>query len=198
MSVNTTGLLRTAQGTLILQLSETAGVLGGSNQLIAGNTNFSGGNVPDSGSRSTAGIYSPFIVQQDALGVGDFVTDDGANGFQTYSGSYSTDINSLSGPLVVGNFSSSMAITGNATKSLFAFKTTANISGGQIAISSLANTSGKSEVGGVLINGTGVTISSNLYFDSSPSGVVATMPTLPHPEKLAVLRRSGKRRHVDG
>lgn len=67
-----------------------------------------------------------------------------------------------------------MTIAGNATKSLFAFKTTADISGGQIVMSSLANTSGKSEVGGVLINGTGVTISSNLYFDSSPSGVTAT------------------------
>ncbi len=165
--------MRTAQGTLVL---ETSGVLGTANNLIAGTTNFSGGNVARPDGLSSAGIYSPFIVQQDASGLGDFVEDAGVGGLRKYSGSYSTDINALSGPLVIGNFTGTTAISGNATKSLFALKTTGDVTGGRILMSSLANTNGKSEVGGILINGANVTISSNLYFDSGPSGIAATSP----------------------
>ena len=179
-SVNATNLVRSGQGTLVLEPGAT---LGGAQKLIPTSMMLNGagiarGSASSSAPSTSAGIYSPFFIMQSGTPgnvVGDFLMNHLTNGIVPYSGAY-TAAGSLTSTTTtaLGNFISPVTITGD--KAIFAFKTTADINGtGRLYVSSMANTTGRSEVGGILINGN-VAINANLYFDSNPVGITAGAP----------------------
>jgi len=180
-TVNLTNLVRAGQGTLVL---EPDAALGGSQRLVPTNMMFNGGAgitraaASSSAPATSAGIYSPFFIMQSGTPgnvVGDFLMNHATGGVVPYSGAY-TAAGSLtsSTTTALGNFTTPVTITGD--KAIFAFKTTADVNGtGRLYVSSMANTTGRSEVGGILINGN-VAINANLYFDSNPAGITASAP----------------------
>jgi autotransporter-associated beta strand protein len=174
VTVAATDLIRSAQGTLLIK---TVGSLGGAspvdNRFNPTNTFFNGVNSsPLAAAVSSAGVFSAFLLHENSnSNTADFLTI-GANGFVVPSaGAFIGDINS-GNEIAIGNFTTPQTIAAGVTRSMFAFKTTADVSGGRISITSVANTAGPSNVGGIIFNGN-ATISSDLFFNSDPGPLVA-------------------------
>ncbi|MGV3660650.1 MAG: autotransporter-associated beta strand repeat-containing protein [Prosthecobacter sp.] len=159
-------LTRVNQGTLVL---ETAGgtVLGGAGATNAGRlltTNFNG---VARASMLGNGIFSPHLLAADANGTASFTTNDAATGIVPYAGAMVSTINGLT-PTAIASISSPQTLTG--VNSVYALRTTADISGGSLLIPSVGVRVG----GGILFNGSN-TISSSVTFD--PASATATSLT---------------------
>lgn len=157
-------LIRQNQGTLVI---ETAGAttLGGVGATNAGRVLVT--NAINTGlaraSGVNNGIFAPHLIGADAAGTAFFLQDNATTGFEAYSGVTNA---SLSGqaPAAIGDISTAQVLTG--ANSIYAFRTTADISGGTLHIAAVDNVNH----GGILFNGSN-TISSNLVFD--PASVTA-------------------------
>jgi autotransporter-associated beta strand protein len=114
----------------------------------------------------TNGIFAPHVIGADSTGVGNFLQNDATTGFVAYSGATNTSLLGLA-PTAIGNISSSQSLTG--TNSIYAFRTTADVSGGTLVISAIDNL----RQGGILINGSN-TISSNLIFNPASATAAGT------------------------
>ncbi|MGC3968276.1 MAG: autotransporter-associated beta strand repeat-containing protein [Pirellulales bacterium] len=163
---------RVNQGTMIISGTNLGGTSGQRSRLIA-STNLLGVAAASAGFN---GIVSPVIVRfaNDGAtsGDADFVNYDATNGFVGVApASYVT---SLSGSQVaaVANITTAQALTG--TNSIYAFKTTADVSGGLLQIVANGSTGNQTQLGGILINGSGAAapqISSDLFFGFVNNGV---------------------------
>ena len=157
-------LIRQNQGTLVIETegTTTLGGVGASNtgRLLTGNAVNAG---LARASAVTNGIYPAHLVGADGSGVAFFLADNATTGFVPYAGA---TIASLSGtnPAAIGDISSAASLTG--TNSVYAFRTSANVSGGTLKVTAIDNV----RSGGVLINGSN-SISANLIFD--PTSVTA-------------------------
>lgn len=166
IAIGMDALVRQNQGTLILQTMNGT-VLGGA-------TTNAGRITPTSAINSglarasamTNGIFAPHIISADANGVAGFVTNDATNGFVPYAGA---TLSSLAGsnPTSIADITADQALTG--TNSIYALRTTANISGGTLNIRAIDNVN----MGGILFNGSN-TISSNLIFDPASAVTAGT------------------------
>lgn len=151
-------LNRVNQGTLVL---ETAGgtSLGGAGATNTGRllaTNFNG---VARASMLGNGIFSPHLLAADADGVASFTTNDAVTGIVPYSGATVPAISGLT-PTAIADISTLQTLTG--VNSVYALRTTADISGGSLVIPSVSSRLG----GGILFNGSN-TISSSLTFNPS-------------------------------
>ncbi len=156
---------RTNQGTMVIQPTANLGATAGQRARLLATTQLLGVAVASS---NFNGIVSPVIVRladgapnSDA----DFVTYNTTNGFLT--GAPTTPVTTLSAlaPTAVGNITTPQVLTG--TNSIYAFKTTANVSGGVLRIVANGSTGNQVQLGGILINGAGgaaPVISSDLFF----------------------------------
>ena len=161
---DTDNILRANQGTLVLE-TEGATTLGGA--AAANSARVLTVNAINSGlARGSAvnnGIFAPHLVGANATGAAFFVENEATNGFRAYAGAVSTSLSGLA-PTAIGDISSAQTLTG--TNSIYAFRTSADVTGGTLVIPALDNV----RTGGILINGSN-TISTNLLFD--PSSVSA-------------------------
>lgn len=151
-------LVRANQGTLVIETAggTTLGGVGASNAARLLTTNAINSGLAR-GSALTNGIFAPHLITADAAGVATFTTNDAATGIKAFSFVPANDVNAAIAS-TVDSFSSAQALT--ADRSIYAFSTTANVSGGTLRIQAIDNL----RVGGILINGSN-TISSNLIFD---------------------------------
>lgn len=158
-------LIRVNQGTLVLETAgaTTLGSTGATNAARLLTTNFNG---VARASMLGNGIFSPHLLTADASGVANFTTNDGTTGIVPYAGATTAAINGLA-PTAIANISSPQTLTG--VNSVYALRTTADISGGSLVIPSVSSRIG----GGILFNGSN-TISSNLTFD--PTNTTAPTP----------------------
>jgi autotransporter-associated beta strand protein len=157
-------IIRQNQGTLVIQ-TEGATTLG-----LAGNTNAArliATNAVNTGlARASAlnnGIFPAHLIGASSTGDGTFLQNDVATGFVPYSGATNTSLAGLA-PTAIGDISSAQSLTG--LNSIYAFRTTADVSGGTLNIGAIDNV----KSGGILINASN-TISSNIVFD--PTSAVA-------------------------
>jgi autotransporter-associated beta strand protein len=186
VELNTDNLIRQNQGTLVIQ-TEGATTLGG-----VGNINTARlitTNLVNSGlARASAlnnGIFPAHLLGANSTGAG-FFLQDAATGFVPYSGATNTSLSGLS-PAAIGAISSPQSLVG--LNSIYALSTTANISGGTLAIGAIDNV----KSGGILLNGSN-TISSNLVFDPT-SGVA---PGTGIPGEALVFVKSGENAVISG
>lgn len=160
-------ILRTNQGTLVLE-TEGATTLGGA---AAANTarvltvNAINASLAR-GSALNNGIFAPHIIGANSTGSAFFLENEATNGFRAYSGATNTSLSGAA-PTAIGDISSAQTLTG--TNSIYAFRTTADVSGGTLVIPALDNL----RTGGVLINGSN-TISTNLVFDPTSVSAAGT------------------------
>ena len=173
-------LVRANSGTLVI---ETAGVttLGavGSNTARLLTTNAINTGL----SRASAlnnGIFAPHILTADTNGVANFTTNDAAAGITTYAGATNLTLSGLA-PTAIGDISSAQVLTG--INSIYAFRTTADISGGTLYIPTVDNV----KMGGIIFNGSN-TISSNIVFDPTS----ATAPGTGTPGEGLVYVKAGE------
>lgn len=151
-------LVRVNQGTLVI---ETAGgtTLGGVAGSDAGRLLTT--NAINSGlARASAlnnGIFAAHLITADTTGVANFTTNDAATGIKAFTFAPANDVN-VAVATTIDSFSTAQVLTAN--RSIYAFSTTANVSGGTLRIGAIDNV----REGGILINGSN-TISSNLIFD---------------------------------
>lgn len=159
-------LNRVNQGTLVIETAgaTTLGGVGATNTGRLLTTNFNG--VPRA-SMLGNGIFSPHLLAADANGVANFTTNDAATGIVPYAGATVSTISGLA-PTAIANISTLQTLTG--VNSVYALRTTADISGGSLVIPSVSSRLG----GGVLFNGSN-TISSNLTFDPSNTTAPASL-----------------------
>lgn len=180
-------LLRQNQGTLVIETTPGTTLGGGvstnSAQLLPVNAINSG---LARASALTNGIFAPHLLAADSTGLANFTTDDAANGIKPYAG---TTLISLAGsnPNGLGNISAPQTLTG--TNSIYAFRTTANVSGGTLLVRAVDNLN----MGGVLINGSN-TISTNLTFDPTS----ATAPGTGLPGEALVYVKTGETATLSG
>lgn len=149
-------LNRAFQGTLVLQ------TMNGTTLGAAGNTNAGRLIVTNINGLARAsvvnnGIFSPHLITADTNGVANFVANDATTGFVPYAGATVSSISGLA-PTAIADLSAPQALTG--TNSVYALRTTADISGGRLVIPNVSFRNG----GGILLNGSN-TISSDLVFD---------------------------------
>lgn len=180
-------LVRQNQGTMVIQ-TEGATTLG-----LAGNTNAARlvtTNAVNSGlARASAlnnGIFPAHLIGASSTGVGTFLQNDATTGFVVYSGATNTSLSGLA-PTAIGDISSAQSLTG--LNSIYAFRTTADVSGGTLLIGAIDNV----KSGGILFNGSN-TISSNLVFD--PTSAVAAGTGTPGEALLFV--KSGENAAISG
>ena len=156
-------LLRQNQGTLVIEtVGTTALGVAGTNagRLVAVNA------IAANLARASAlnnGIFAPHLLGADSSGSAFFLENDATNGFKAYSGS---TLSSLAGgnPAAIGNITSDQTLTGS--NSIYAFRTTADVSGGTLSIPAV----NMLKTGGIAINAS-KTLSSNLVF--SPEDTTA-------------------------
>ncbi len=157
-------LVRNNQGTFLLGVSPVGNLAGAAasgirSRVIA--TNVLGAPAA---SANFNGILSPSMLRLgDGLTSGDanFLSY-GANGLET--GTPTTPVTTLTGlqPAAVATITTPQTLTGN--NSIYALKTTADITGGSLQV--VANNA-TTQLGGILLNGAGLaapTVSSNLFF----------------------------------
>ncbi|MBL9182202.1 MAG: autotransporter-associated beta strand repeat-containing protein [Verrucomicrobiaceae bacterium] len=180
-------LIRQNQGTLVIQ-TEGATTLG-----AAGNTNAARLIVTNAVNASLArisglnnGIFPAHLIGANASGAGFFLQNNATTGFEAYSGSANTSLSGLA-PIAIGDISSAQALTG--LNSIYAFRTTADVSGGTLNVIAIDNV----KSGGILINGSN-TISSNLVFDPTS----ATAPGTGTPGEGLVFVKSGETAVISG
>ncbi len=180
-------LLRQNQGTLVIETDggTSLGGVGGSNtgRLIVTSA------VNASLARASAlnnGIFGAHLVGADSSGSAYFLANDATTGFVPYAGASQA---SLSGnnPTAIGNITGPDVLTG--TNSIYAFKTSADVSGGTLKVTAIDNV----KMGGVLINGSN-TISSNLVFDPTS----ATAPGTGIPGEALVYVKTGESAVLSG
>ncbi len=180
-------LIRQNQGTLVIR-TEGSTVLGG-----AGNTNAARVIVTNAVNASVArasalnnGIFPAHLVGATAAGDGFFLQDNVTTGFEAYSGATNPSLSGLA-PNAIGNISSPQTLTG--TNSIYAFRTTADVSGGILNVTAIDNI----KSGGILFNGSN-TISSGLVFDPTS----ATAPGTGSPGEGLVFVKSGENAVISG
>lgn len=163
-------LLRVNQGTLIVQATDatTLGAAGATNAARLIPVNAINAGVARA-SALTNGIFAPHLLTMDVNGVANFATDDAVTGIKPYAG---VTIASLAGsnPTSIADITGAQALTG--INSIYALRTTADISGGTLRIRAIDNLN----MGGILFNGSN-TISSNLIFDPSSAVTAGTGTT---------------------
>lgn len=157
-------LLRQNQGTLVIETegATTLGGVGGSNtgRLLTVNAVNSG---LARASAVTNGVYPAHLVGADGNGVAFFLGDNATTGFVPYAGATITSLTGTN-PTAIGDISSAASLSG--INSVYAFRTSANVSGGTLKVTAIDNV----RSGGVLINGSN-TVSTNLVFD--PTSITA-------------------------
>ncbi len=160
-------ILRTNQGTLVLETegATTLGGAAGANSARVLTVNAINASLAR-GSALNNGIFAPHIIGANASGSAFFLENDATNGFRAYSGATNTNLSGAA-PTAIGDISSPQTLTG--TNSIYAFRTTADVSGGTLLIPALDNL----RTGGVLINGSN-TISTNLIFDPTSVSAAGT------------------------
>lgn len=82
------------------------------------------------------GIFAPHLVGANATGTAFFVENEATNGFRAYAGAVSTSLSGLA-PTAIGDISSAQTLTG--TNSIYAFRTSADVTGGTLVIPALDN-----------------------------------------------------------
>lgn len=159
-------LIRNNQGTLVIETAggTTLGAAGGTNAARLITTNVINSGVA-AASAVNNGIFAPHLITADSAGVANFTTNS-ANGVAPYTGAFNTTLSGLA-PTAIASISSVQNLTG--TNSIYAFRTTADVSGGTLSIKALDNVN----MGGILINGSN-TISSNLVFDITSATAAGT------------------------
>lgn len=180
-------LVRQNQGTLVI---ETAGgtTLGGPGATNAARL------VPVNAINATTarasaltnGIFAPHILAADANGVATFTTDDATTGIKPYSGSTLSSLTGLN-PAAIGSISANQVLTG--PNSIYAFRTTADVTGGTLIIPAVDNL----KTGGIVINGSN-TIGSDLIFDPTS----ATAPGTGTPGEGLVYVKTGETTTLSG
>lgn len=160
-------LVRQNQGTLVIQ-TEGATTLGaiGNNTARVIVTNAMGANLARA-SMVNNGIFSPHLVGASSTGAGFFLENDAATGFKAYSGAFNSSLSGLA-PTAIGDIAGVQSLTG--LNSIYAFRTTADISGGTISIPAV----NLRNMGGILINGSN-TIGSNLVFNPADTTAPASL-----------------------
>ena len=165
---NADNLVRVNQGTLVV---ETAGAttLGG-----VGNINTArliATNAINSGlARASAlnnGIFAAHLIGANAAGTAFFLQNNVTTGLEAYAGATVATLDAVA-PTAIGDISAPQVLTGN-DRSIYAFRTTADVSGGTLRIGAIDNV----REGGILINGSN-TISSNLIFDPTSATAPGT------------------------
>lgn len=163
VTLNTDNLSRRDFGTLVL--STAAGTtLGGAVNTNAGRM-ITTNAINDGLARASAlnnGIFAAHLIGANSTGVGSFLADDATNGFVPYAGATTATLSGLN-PTAIGDIVADPALTGS-NNSIYAFRTTSDISGGTLKITAIDNV----KSGGILINGSS-TISTNLVFDPTSS-----------------------------
>jgi fibronectin-binding autotransporter adhesin len=184
---NADNLIRQNQGTLIIQTegATTLGGVGGSNtgRLIAT-------NVVNAGltraSAVTNGIFPAHLVGANPAGEAFFLANDAATGFVPYAGPFNTSLLGIA-PTGIGQVTSAETLTG--LNSIYAFSTSADISGGTLTLTAIDNL----RSGGILINGSN-TISSNLIF----SPLSATAAGVGTPGEALIFTKAGESASLTG
>jgi autotransporter-associated beta strand protein len=179
-------LIRQNQGTLVIE-TEGATTLGGA--LLSNSGRLIVTNAVNSGlaraSALTNGIFPAHLIGADATGNAFFLTDS-ANGFAAYAGAVNTSLSGLA-PNAIGNVFAPDALTG--VNSIYAFSTSADISGGTLNITAIDNI----RSGGVLINGSN-TISTHLVFNPAS----AAAPGTGTPAEALVYVKTGENAVISG
>ena len=180
-------LIRQNQGTLVIQTegSTTLGAAGNTNAARLLVTNAVNSGVARA-SALTNGIFPAHLIGASSTGVGTFLQNDAVTGFVAYSGATNTTLSGLA-PTAIGNISSPQTLTG--INRIYAFRTTADVSGGTLNIGAIDNVIS----GGILLNGSN-TISSNLVFDPTS----ATAPGTGTPGEALLYVKSGENATVSG
>ncbi len=180
-------LLRQNQGTLVIETTPGTTLGGAAN---ANSGQLSPVNAINSGiaraSALTNGIFAPHLIAADTTGFANFTTNDATNGMKPYTG---TTLSSLAGSNPGGISDISDAQTLSGTNSIYAFRTSADVSGGTLFVRAVDNLN----MGGVLINGSN-TISSNLVFDPTS----ATAPGTGTPGEALVYVKTGETAALSG
>lgn len=180
-------LIRQNQGTLVIR-TEGATVLGGIGPTNAARVIVT--NAVNTGvARASAlnnGIFPAHLIGANDAGDGFFLQNNATTGFEVYSGATNSSLSGVA-PTAIGNISSPQSLTG--TNSIYAFSTSADISGGILNITAIDNL----KSGGILINGSN-TISSGLVFD--PTSAVA--PGTGSPGEGLVFVKSGENAVISG
>lgn len=160
-------LLRQNQGTLVLQTlgATTLGGAGATNSARMIVTNAVNGSLARA-SAVNNGIFGAHLLGSNESGEAYFLQNNATTGFEAYSGSSNTSLNGLA-PTSIGNITSEQTLTG--INSIYALRTTADISGGILKVTAIDNI----RLGGVLLNDSN-TISSGLVFDPTSSNAPGT------------------------
>lgn len=181
-------LLRQNQGTLVLETGAGT-TLGGAVNTNAGRllvTEAINSGVARA-SALTNGIFAAHLIGADSAGTAFFLQNDATNGFVQYAGATTATLSGLN-PTGIGEIVADPALTGS-NNSIYAFRTTSDISGGTLKITAIDNL----RSGGVLINGSN-TISSNLVFDPTS----ATAPGTGTPSEGLVYVKTGETGTISG
>ncbi|NBV84958.1 MAG: hypothetical protein EBS01_01540, partial [Verrucomicrobia bacterium] len=202
IQVSVTTLSRSGLGTLLL----VPGSNGSMGNTAASDARFLGstilGQTPSSTTAlstlnnltlgSGAGIVSPVILRAASStdSTADFVSYDPVLGF--ISGAPASLLNNTfvgagSGSVIAINTPTAAAA---GTTDVFALKTTAGISGGSLRFRSIAGSS--TDVGGLVLNGSGMEISSNLLFGDITSGTFRATEALVYTSAVTTGTLSGR------
>jgi autotransporter-associated beta strand protein len=180
-------LIRQNQGTLVLQTmgSTTLGAAGNTNAARIIPTNAVNASLARA-SGVVNGIFAPHLVTADSTGTANFTTNDVTTGVVPYAGA---TLSTLAGsnPTAIANITAPDSLTG--LNSIYALRTSADISGGTLSIRALDNLN----MGGILINGSN-TISSNLIFNPAN----ATAPGAGTTGEGLVYVKSGENATISG
>lgn len=181
-------LIRQNQGTLVLETEGATllGGAGGSNAARVVVTNAINTGVARA-SALTNGIFAPHLIGADSAGTAFFLENDATTGFKAYSGATTGTLSGLN-PTGIGDITVDPALSGS-NNSIYAFRTTSDISGGTLRITSIDNL----RMGGILFNGSN-TISSNLIFDPTS----ATAPGTGNRAEALVYAKAGESATISG
>lgn len=162
-----TNLIRQNQGTLVLQTigSTTLGAAGATNAARMIVTNAVNGSLARA-SATNNGIFGAHLLGANDSGVAFFLQNNATTGFTPYSGSVNSNLTGLA-PNAIADITSDQTLSG--VNSIYALRTTADISGGILNVTAIDNV----KSGGVLLNGS-KTISSGLVFDPTSSVLPGT------------------------
>lgn len=181
-------LIRVNQGTLVIE-TEGATTLGGAGASNAGRVIVT--NAVNTGlvraSALNNGIFPAHLIGADGSGTASFLENDATTGFKAYSGASASTLSGLN-PNSIASITADPVLTGSSN-SIYAFRTTSDISGGTLKITAIDNV----RSGGILINGSN-TISSNLVFDPT----LATVPGTGTPGEALIYVKTGESAIISG
>ncbi|MGC3969634.1 MAG: hypothetical protein QM775_20575 [Pirellulales bacterium] len=163
---NADNLLRVNQGTLVLETSglTALGVAGSNTGRLVATNMINAGTARASAVNN--GIFAAHILAADSAGTASFTTNNATTGIAVYAGPTVASLAGLN-PTGIAEIVTPQTLTGD--NSIYAFRTTANISGGLLRIGAIDNL----RTGGIIFNGSN-TISSDLIFDPTTSGAAGT------------------------